>query len=160
MAEKTFVEKPTVRIGTKLGIAFDQLQDRIRERAYHLSSIRDPHQGDAISDWLNAQVEFVSPIELVVKEQRKNIVVEGNLKGFSPQEIEVEIQGDVLKVLGSHTESSSKEEGAASTLQSQSVCFFQAIQLPDAVNLDESSAKLFKNGKLKVTLPRRLTAKS
>lgn len=153
-------KNPIIRVGARLGKAFEQLQDEIRERAYHLSLNRDPAKGDSVADWLNAQSEVLTPVELEVKEQKKNIVVEGNLKGFSPAEIEIEVEGDVLKVFGSHSESSSKEEGGTTESVSESVYFFQSVHLPAAVDLDESHAKLFKNGKLKVTLPKKAPAKT
>ena len=159
MADKTANENPVIRIGSRLDEAFGRLQDRIRERAYHLSFHRSSGEGDSMSDWLKAQSEILAPIEFEVKEQKKNIVVEGDLKGFYPAEIEIEVVGDVLRVYGSHTESSEKKQGGDDESSSESVCFFQSVQLPDAVDLDECQAKLFKNGKLKVTLPRRLQEK-
>jgi HSP20 family molecular chaperone IbpA len=154
MTGKNSTGTSVIRLGVKLGEAFEQLQDKIRERAYHMSLNRDPDRGDSTADWLNAQSEMLTPIELTVKEQKKNIVVEGNLKGFSPAEIEIEVEGDVLKVFGSHSESTLKEEDDATESVSESVCFFQSVHLPAAVDLEESHAKLFKNGKLKVTLPK------
>jgi HSP20 family molecular chaperone IbpA len=154
MTGKNSTEKPIIRLGSKLGEAFEQLQDKIRERAYHMSLNRDSDLGDSMTDWLNAQSEMLTPIELEVKEHKKNIVVEGNLKGFSPAETEIELEGDVLKVFGSHSESTLKEEDDATESVSESVCFFQSVHLPAAVDLEESHAKLFKNGKLKVTLPK------
>ena len=153
-------KNPIIRVGVKLGEAFEQLQDKIRERAYHLSLSRDPERGDSMADWLHAQSEVLTPVELQVKEQKKNIVVEASLKGFYPAEIEIEVEGDVLRVFGSHSESSSKEEDDATESSSESVYFFQSVHLPAAVDPDESHAKLFKNGKLKVTLPKKPQAKA
>jgi len=155
MAGKNTIENPIIRVGEKLGSAFDKWQDKIRERAYHMSLDRDPDQGDPIADWLNAQAEVLTPIEIEVKEQKKNIVVEANLKGFSPKEIEIEVEGGVLKVFGSHSESSSMEKGSSTESTSASICFYQSVPLPATVDLDGSHAKLFKNGKLKITLPKK-----
>ena len=113
-----------------------------------------------MTDWLHAQSEVLTPVELEVKEQKKNIVVEANLKGFSPAEIEIEVEGDVLRIFGSHSESSSEEKDGATESVSESVYFFQSVHLPAAVDLDASHAKLFKNGKLKVTLPKKSQAKT
>ena len=160
MTGKNATENPIIRVGDKLSEAFDQLQDEIRERAYHIFLNRDPDRGDSMADWLDAQLEVLTPIELEVKEQKKNIVVEGNLKGFSPAEIEIEVEGGNLKVFGSHNESSSKEKDSATESISESISFYQSVYLPAAVDLDESHAKLFKNGKLKVTLPKKPHAKA
>jgi HSP20 family molecular chaperone IbpA len=146
--------QPPIHLGGGLSEAFNQLQEKIRERAYHIFLHRDEDAGNSTADWLRAQSELLTSIELEVKEQKKNLVAECNLKGFSPEEIEIEVENGVLKVFGSHKESSSEEKEGATTSRSESVYFFQSAQLPAKVNLDESHAKLFKNGKLKVTLPK------
>ena len=145
---------PIIRVGERLSSVFDEWQDRIRERAYHIFRNRDQGSGDSMADWLLAQSEVFTPIELEIKEQKKNIIVEGNLKGFSPAEIEIEVEGDVLKVFGQHSESSSEQVAAATESKSESRCFYQSVPLPAPVDLAETHAKLFKNGKLKVTLPK------
>ena len=142
-----------ILFGSKLGEAFDQIQQEIRERAYHISLDKPGGGGDSMSDWLQAQSELLQPIELQIKEQKKNVVAECNLKGFSPEEIEIEVENGVLKVFGSHRETRSGEQ-ASGEFRSESVYFFQSAGLPVPVDLQASHAKLFKNGKLKVTLPK------
>lgn len=154
MATKVSKEETPIRIGSKLGEAFDKLQEKIRERAYHRFLQRGQEAGDSVADWLDAQLEILKPVELEVKEQKKNIIVESNLKGLTAKEIEVEVEGDRLKVFGTHTESGKKNKGDVTESTAESFYFYQSVILPDAVDLDHSHAKLFKNGKLKVTLPR------
>jgi HSP20 family molecular chaperone IbpA len=155
MAKKGSPGLPAVNIGNKLGAAFDELEERIRERAYHIFLDRGTALGDPVADWLDAQMELVSPIDLEIKEQKKNIVVEAIVEGFSTQEIEIEVVGDTLKIFGSHSESGKpKKRGKAEERVSRSISFYQSVTLPAAVDLDGSHAKLFKNGKLKITLPR------
>lgn len=152
---KTVAEQhPPVRLVDQLSEAFNELEQRIRERAYHIFLDRDGEKGDPVGDWLDAQMEMVAPVTLEVKEQKKNIVVEGNLKGFTPKDIEVEIEGRQLKVFGSHTESKKERHGESSETCEHSMHFYQSVTLPCDVDVDASSAKLLKNGKLKVTLPR------
>ena len=146
---------PSIALRTPLGDIFDRLQNEIRERAYQIFLDREPEPGDPAADWLSAESELLSPIELVIKEQKKNIVAECNLKGFTPREIEIEVEDGVLKVFGSHSESHTETNEAGGTQSStERVYFYQSAQLPAEVDLDESHAKLFKNGKLKVTLPK------
>lgn len=154
MTEQPDLDQPPILFGSRLSEAFDQVQARIRERAYHIFLERDESTGDSMGDWLIAQSELLKPIELDIKEQKTNVVAECNLKGFSPEEIEIEVENGVLKVFGSHRESSSKKKGKGTESRSESVYFFQSAELPAAVNLDESHATLYKNGKLKVTLPK------
>lgn len=144
-----------LRIVSKLSHAFDRLEERIRERAYQIFKTRGDKDSDSVADWLEAQLEVLTPVELVLKEQKKNIVVEGNLKGFTPEEIEVEVGARDLRVFGSHSASKTgKKAGAAETF-SETRHFFQAMPLPCEVDADNTKAKLLKNGKLVVTLPRK-----
>ena len=148
-----------VRIGNKLSTAFGRVEDRIRERAYQIFLGREPDQGDPVTDWLDARMQVLAPIELILKEQKKNIVVEGNLKGFAPREIEVEVGADGLKIFGSHTESKTSNGRGQTQSSSTAEHFFQAMSLPCEVDAKTTEAKLLKNGKLKITLPKKSPSK-
>lgn len=148
-------ESPAIRFTDKFSDAINQLERAIRERAYQLYLDRHPDQVDSMADWLEAKAELVTPVQIAVNEQKKNVVVECVLKDFSPEEIEIEVIGDVLKVLGSHNETTSNTEGHASESTTNTLSFFQSTHLPAAVDVDNSHAKLFKNGKLKITLPKK-----
>ena len=148
-------DSTVVRMGTKLGKAFDKAEARIRELAYQLFLGRDPDEGDAVADWLDAQMRVLTPIDLEVKEQKKNVVVEAILAGFSPEEIEVEVSDAGLKVFGSHTQSSTDTKKGKTSSSSETVYFFQAVPLPCEVDVAASEATLLKNGKLKITLPKK-----
>jgi len=148
-----------VRISNKFNEAFNKFQDQIRERAFHLSLDRGHGEEDSLADWLEAQSELSKPIHLKIKENKKNLVVEGELKGFAPGEIEVEVKDNLLQVFGSHIEmEKGKKSGSRSTTSSK-VAFYQSLPISIEVDLDKSHAKLFKNGKLKITLPKKAQTK-
>lgn len=151
---------PNIHLSDKLSEVFHQFQEQIRERAYQLSLLRDPAEGNPMTDWLDAQTELSEPTHLEVKEQKKNTVVEVLLKDFTPQEIEIEVAGNVLRIFGSHCETTrqKKSNGDESTLKRKS--FFQSVTLSVPIDLDHSHAKLLKNGKLKVVLPKKLESKT
>lgn len=160
MAAKSLPQDPTaVRVGSRLSKAFERVEDRIRERAYEIFQGRSELGGDPVGDWLDAQWQFLSPVELVVKEQKKNVVVEGCLKGFAPKEIEVEVNADGLRVFGSHTESKSGTKRGVKQSSSETVHFYQSVPLPCEVDAGASDAKILKNGKLKITLPKKVAKK-
>ena len=148
-------EPVSLQIVHKLSKAFEQAQERVRERAYHIFQQRDPEGGDSTSDWLEAQMQVLSPLELELKEQKKNIVVEGSLQGFSPREIEIEVGGAELRVFGAHTDTDNTSAPGSRQTQSRSAYFYQCLPLPCAVEAEKCSARLYKNGKLKITLPRK-----
>jgi HSP20 family molecular chaperone IbpA len=146
-----------IRLCDRFSEAFNQFQEQIRERAYQLSQIRDPAQGGPLTDWLEAQAELSEPVHVKVKEQRKNTVVEVKLRDFEPEEIEIEVAGHVLQIFGSHSETTRHEKGEGNGATSKTQTFFQCVSLPVPVDLDHSHAKLFKNGTLKVVLPKKPT---
>lgn len=148
-------DSTVVSIGTRLGEAFDTAEARIRELAYQLFLGRDPNEGDALTDWFDAQMRVLTPIDLQVKDQKKNVVAEAMLTGFSPEEIEVEVSEAGLKVFGSHTQSTSEKKKGKTSSSSETVYFYQAVPLPCEVDVAASEATLLKNGKLKIILPKK-----
>ena len=129
---------PAIRIDRTLSEAFDRLEEQIRERAYHIFLGRGGFPGDPVADWLDAQRELVSPLEFTVKEQKKNIVVEADLKGFTSDEVEIEVEGETLKIFGSHTDTTGgkKNKGKGEKETTTSRHFYQSMTLPAAVDLD------------------------
>jgi HSP20 family molecular chaperone IbpA len=78
-------------VSDRLGDAFSRFEEKIRAKAYQLSQVRGPGRGDPVADWLEAEAELLEPVDLEVKEQKKNTVVEVKLKGFESDDIEVEV---------------------------------------------------------------------
>jgi len=144
-----------VHIGTRLGAAFERMEESIRERAYELFTGRTPEEGDAETDWLNAEMELLTPVDLAVKDRKHYVQVEGNLKGFKPTDIEVEVGADELRVFGAHRESARSEKRDVTRSSTNTVHFFQVVPLPCAVEIDGSEARMLKNGKLSIKLPKR-----
>jgi HSP20 family protein len=147
---------PKISVGTSLGHSFERMQEKIRERAYHLFAKRSPEAGDAQGDWLSAQAEILAPVNLELSENKSNLVVSCDLTGFRPEEIEIEVDGDTLKILGSHQESRSQDKRDGALSESRSMFFFHTVQLPCAVDVDKASAELQKNDHLKVKLPKKV----
>lgn len=143
-----------VRLVDRLGETFSDMEQRIRERAYNIFLDRGASDGDSMADWLKAQMEMLNPVALEVKEQKRNIVVEADLKGYDLKDIEVQVAGDHLKVFGSHTESDTRSSKGTQQTATETRHFYQAVTLPDTVDSGDVHAKLLKNGKLKITLTR------
>ena len=148
-------DSTAVSIGTRLGETFDKAEARIRELAYQLFLGRDPDAGDAVTDWFDAQMQVLTPIDLQLKDQKKNVVAEAMLTGFSPEEIEVEVSEAGLKVFGSHTQSTTEKKKGNTSSSSETVYFYQVVPLPCEVVVAASEATLLKNGKLKIILPKK-----
>lgn len=154
MAQTPATNNPVVRIGQSISDTFEQLENTIRERAYSIFENRDPDDGDSVSDWFQAQSEVLSEVDLELTEHKSNFSVEGMLKGFEPNDIEVEIDGQRVTISGEHSQQQSSEEKGVESSRSESIRFMRSLALPSEVNLDEVDAKLHKNGKFKLKLPK------
>jgi HSP20 family molecular chaperone IbpA len=150
--------KPVVHVRDSFGNSFHKIQNLIRERAYHLFQNRDFLDGDSISDWLQARSEVLSDIDLQLKDQKKNIVVEGGLTGYAPEEIEVEVFDGELRVSGSHKETSTDQKDGETESISQRRYFYRSFPLPAAVDEDRIQVKSSRDGTLKLILPKKSLA--
>jgi len=146
-------ELPVVHKSDDIFTTFEHIQDMIRERANRIFHDREPNDGDAISDWLNAESEVLTDIDLTLQDDEDQVVIEGNMKGFLPKEIEVKAKDGMFQIGGTHTEkSSSKKKGVSRTISKQ-MNFCRSINLPDSVDTDKMEVKL-KSGKFSARIPK------
>ena len=146
-------ESPAIRKGGDIFTAFDQIQDIIRERALNIFHDRNPGEGNELSDWLNAESELLVDTDILFEDKGDQVVIEGKIKDFQPEEIEVEAKGGQFKIGGIHTEqSSSKKKGTTKTTLKK-VCFYKSFNLPDSVDTDKMEVKL-KKGKFTAKIPK------
>lgn len=150
--------KPVVHVHDSISNNFHKIEDMIRERAYYNFLNRDLFDGDSLTDWLQARSEILSDVDLQLKDNKKNIVVEGGVKGYTPEEIDIEVCDDELRISGSHKETSTSKENGKTESISKTKYFYQSIQLPAAVNEDKIQVKSTKSGTLKLTLPKKSLA--
>jgi len=144
---------PIIRKGDDIFTTFDQIQDMIRERAFHIFNNRDSDEGDELSDWLKAESEVLTDIALSYDEDENQVTVEGDVTGFLPEEIEVKTKDGVLEIGGIHTEeSSSKKKGVTKTTSKQ-MSFVRSFTLPDSVDTDKIDVQLT-SGKFSAKIPK------
>lgn len=133
---------------------FDQIQEKIRKRAYDFFSDRGSEHGDSIGDWLRAESEVLTNVSLKPIETEKEFVVEGKVDGFKPEEIEVKLENHSLLVTGHHSESSEHESDGTMSSTTQSLSFYQRFELPEGIDRDHVDASVKRN-KLRIAIPKR-----
>jgi len=144
---------PIIRKSDDIFTTINQIQNMIRERAFDIYSNRNSTEGDAMSDWLNAESEVSIGIGLSLDEDENQVIIEGDVTGFLPEEIEVKAQDGVFEIGGMHTEdSSSKKKGVTKTTSKQ-MNFFRSFTLPDSVDTNKMEVKL-KKGKFTAKIPK------
>jgi HSP20 family protein len=92
-------------------------------------------------------------LALDMYETGSEVVVEAVLPGVKPEEVDVQVTGNVLTIKGERKEEK-KEETAAYIFQERSYgSFCRSLTLPTKVDVDQAKAE-FENGVLKLTLPK------
>jgi HSP20 family protein len=93
-----------------------------------------------------------------VYEDQNGIVLEADLPGLKPGEFELAIENNVLTLKGERKFEKKTEEGNYHRVERSYGSFTRSFTLPSTVDVNNVAAD-FKDGVLKVTLPRREEAK-
>lgn len=135
---------------------FDEIADRIRERAYDLFAHRGFAADRAMDDWLTAEREICRPTsELVESEGEYRLKVA--LAGFRPADVAVTATPDELVVKATRsTEDEEQTERGGSVVRWSEFCgsdIYRRIELPEQIDVGHVVAKL-EGGMLVVVAPK------
>ena len=100
---------------------------------------------------------FVPAID--VYEEDDKVVVEATLAGIKPENVEINVHDDVLTLEGNRKTSSEIDEKNYYRKEVRSGSFHRSVVLPASVQAEKAKAD-FKDGLLKVVLPKETKAKS
>jgi len=110
---------------------------------------RPGRKAEEIGEWLPS---------LDVSETKNDVVVKAELPGIDPKDIDISLANDVLTIKGEKRQEKEEKEENYHLVERNYGSFTRAIRLPKDVQSDKISAS-FKNGVLKVTLPKSEEAK-
>jgi HSP20 family protein len=134
---------------------FQQLQDKIRDRAFDIFQSRDGEEGDAMSDWLAAESDVLTSIALDFEEKDDRYVLTGKVpEEFEADEIEIDVSEGMLSVGGTHKTEKSEKKGKSKKEVRSEVSFMRRMSLPEDADVDGIDTR-YDKGKLKLTLPKR-----
>lgn len=88
-----------------------------------------------------------------IYEKDNNIIAEMNLPGINPDNIEVSVEDNYLKISGSREESKEEKKKHYYSKEIRRGSFERVVRLPSSVQKDKVLAE-FKNGELTITLPK------
>ena len=100
---------------------------------------------------------FVPAVD--VYEEGQEVIVEATLAGIKPEDVEININEDVLTIDDQRQATSEIEEKNYYRKEVRSGSFHRSVMLPASVDADKAKAD-FKNGLLKVILPKKKQSKS
>lgn len=134
---------------------FDQLMDRIRERAFERFCRRGSLPGHDLEDWLAAECEVYSPAT-ELEEDDDEFELKVALAGFEPEDITVTATPRELIVKASHEyeeKKSDDEKGKVLWSDFRREDVYKRVVLPADVDVGKISAE-FKRGLLDIEAPK------
>jgi HSP20 family protein len=105
------------------------------------------------------ELSDVASMPLDVYEEGDNLVVKASLPGLKPEEIKVEVRGDVLHIVGESKKEEEEKKRSYHLREHRYTRFERSVILPAEVLVDKATAT-FENGVLTLTLPRSETPKA
>lgn len=93
-----------------------------------------------------------------VYQDKDNVIVEAPLAGVDPNDVNVSVENDVLKIEGKSEHKSEVDDQNYYRKEVRYGSFYRAIALPTHVKSDKANA-IFENGLLKVIIPKAEEAK-
>jgi len=94
---------------------------------------------------------YYPPLEL--SDTDESVMVQAELPGLKPEDIELSVEGSVLTMSGEKKESSEKADGNYHHSERRYGSFRRVVTLPSEVNTEKVTTE-FDNGILTITLPK------
>jgi len=126
-----------------------QIQDRIRERAYELS-LRRGHSGRDVDDWLTAESEIISvpPAELIEKDETFHVRLA--IVGIDLENVRVMTTSDQMLVRGDYHRPRETDEATVHLCDFKSAALFRTVRFPQPIDVNSLIVE-FGDGILRVT---------
>ncbi len=131
---------------------FEEISERIRDRAYQMFSDRGFQQGRDLDDWLEAERLICWPTSELV-EHDKDFTIDVALAGFKPEEISVTATPNEIIVKAEQEERKVDEKAVTHFSEFRSRKALRRFELPENVSTDRISAKL-QDGMLEIQAPK------
>jgi HSP20 family protein len=96
---------------------------------------------------------------LDLSETNTDVQITMDAPGMKPEEIDIEVTGDTLRIHGEHKEEHEEKGRTFHRIERRAGSFSRFVELPCAVKEDKVAAE-YKDGVLRVTLPKSEAAKT
>lgn len=110
---------------------------------------RTPGRGYGVSEWLPS---------LDVSETKNNYIVNAEIPGIDPKEVEISLNDNILTIKGEKKQEKEEENENYHVIERSYGSFTRSLRLPGQIQGDKVKAT-YKNGILKITLPKTEEAK-
>jgi HSP20 family protein len=94
-----------------------------------------------------------------VRETGDSYLIEAEIPGLKPENIDVEIDGNTVTIRGQFKEETSKQEESYLLRERRTGSFVRSITLPGEIDVDRSTSS-YENGELRIELPKSARARA
>jgi HSP20 family protein len=102
-------------------------------------------------DWLDGDERAWTPAIDVVREE-DHLVLRADLPGIKPEEVNIEVEDDILRVSGEHRESKQEKDNNYVRRERRYGSFSRSMALPAGVDAKKIKAKTH-DGMIELTIP-------
>ena len=106
--------------------------------------------------WGDGEAGFMPPVD--VHETNDRVIVEAELPGVEPKNVDIRVEGDALIIRGERKQEKEQKEGGFYRMERSYGRFERQVELPSYTDPQKCEAT-YKNGVLKVELPKKEEAK-
>lgn len=135
----------------------EQIYDSIARRAFEIFDNNGRWFGRDLDDWFKAESELFHPVHLEIAESDENLTVRAEVPGFSPKEVEINVEPRRLMITGKHEANAEGKKGKTIYSERCAKEIMRVVHLPAEVDSSKVSATL-KDGVLSIELPKRMRA--
>ncbi len=148
MAKSTITPRRTSSILSEL----EQLDARIRRRAYDLFRSRDSVWGHALEDWLTAERQLAWSPAVELREKDGTFEVRTALAGVEAEDLDVQVSPEDLLIKATTSHVHTADSGTVHLCEFDGGDAFRSVHFPREIQPDGVKAD-YRNGLLRVTAP-------
>lgn len=111
-----------------------------------------------LREWPSTDFPEVATMPMDIYEEGNHLMVKASVPGLKPEEIKIEVRGDVLHIFG-ETKTEEEKERNYHLKEHRFARYERSVVLPSEVNPEKAHA-VFDNGMLTLTLPKTETVKA
>jgi HSP20 family protein len=131
----------------------ERISDVISRRAYELFERDGGVDGLDMSHWLEAEKEFLIPVQTTFEETPAEFVVRAQVSGFTARDLEVNVEPRRVTISGKRESNQQIQEPESPSTEESFLEIFRSIELPCEANATKVAATL-KDGVLEIRIPK------
>jgi len=153
------MEPPIPIKTTGLSTEAQEMLESIARRAYEIFESKGRVKGCEVENWLQAEAELFAPMPIDVRESPEGVTVLAEVAGFTPKELEVELEPKRLIIVGKRQSQAKRRTERAFSSRKSTTRLLRTLQLPVEIDTRNATATL-KRGILEIDVKKKLTEKS